>query len=451
MPDAHILWQSVLEELKILQPSAFATWLQQTSALDLSEGKMVVICPAQYHKDFIQTRYKKEIESILEKRLGEPTHLELQVQNTVSSTVSGPLFDQPPSPKETRKENDSVKITPINRNYSFDNFVVGNTNRVAQAAALAVSEKPGLTYNPLFIYGKTGMGKTHLLHAIGNDLSRKFPDFNSLYFTAEKFLNDFIENIKAKKDMRFFRQLYRENEAIIVDDIQFLGGKRGIQEEFYHTFNEIYASGKQIVLASDSLPKDIADLSERLVSRFRGGLMVEIGSPDFATRLAIIQSKATDLRLDLNTAMASFLAEQVNVNVREVEGALLKIKSACLAQDSPITESLLRDLFSNQSKTEKLQKLTPDLLLNLVTSTFDTSITKLCGKKRKKEIVIPRQVAMFLLRNEIGLNLTDIGELLGGRDHTTIMHGVETIKQKLASGDSYLRSHIATIRRELYS
>lgn len=470
MANAKNLWQEILDELKTTWPSAFSTWLNQTFSLQETKEKIVVACPQQYYKDFILSRYKQTLEKILKEKLGKVPQLEFVVKQEISEKLSGPLFDELPSAKggfnsttsltSQSDQSDSLSIqtnqidkqptTSLNKNYTFDNFIVGNTNRVAQAAALAVSEKPGLTYNPLFIYGTTGMGKTHLLHAIGNNLSRNFPQFKVLYFTSERFLNDFVFWLRQKKDMGSFRKIYRGNDAILVDDVQFLGGKEGIQQEFYHAFNELFSAGKQIVLASDRLPQDIEDLAERLTSRFRGGLMVNISQPDFETRLAIVSAKTSDLHLDLTSEMQNFIAEEVSQNIREVEGALLKIKSESLAEDKPVTMSFLKELLVGEKKIVRQKKLTPELLLNLITEIFETSIKDLCGRRRKKEIVIPRQVAMFLLRNEIGLNFSDIGEILGGRDHTTVMHGCDSIKEKLDSGDSYLRSSVRTIRRELY-
>ena len=462
MADEKNLWQEILQELKTAWPTIFSTWLHQTYALEQTNEKLTVACPQQYYKDFILSRYKEKIEKILQQKLKTPPKIEFVVKQKISEKVSGPLFDEVPSvdnksqpipsiPNQSTIINQQLSINNLNCNYTFDNFIVGNTNRVAQAAALAISEKPGLAYNPLFIYGGTGMGKTHLLHAIGNNLLRNFPQFKILYFTSEQFLNDFVACLRQKKDMTSFRKIYRGNDTVLIDDIQFLGGKEGTQQEFYHAFNELFSAGKQIVLVSDRLPQDIENLAERLVSRFRGGLMVSITPPDFETRLAIVSTKSVDLHLNLSSEMQNFIAEEVTQNIREVEGALLKIKSECLAQDSPVTMNLLKELLVGEKKIVKQKKLTPELLLNLITETFTTSIKDLCGRRRKKEIVIPRQVAMFLLRNEIGLNFSDIGEILGGRDHTTVMHGCDSIKRKLDSGDTYLRSSIRTIRRELYN
>ncbi len=454
MADEKNLWQEILQELKTTWPSAFSTWLNQTYLQEQSEEKLTIACPQQYYKDFILSRYKDKLEKILQEKTKKPPQLEFIVKKDFSEKVSGPLFDEIPPASNKPQPISSIPnqstINNLNHNYTFDNFVVGNTNRVAQAAALAVSEKPGIAYNPLFIYGVTGMGKTHLLHAIGNGLSHNFSDFRVLYFTSERFLNDFVFWLRQKKDMASFRKIYRGNDAILVDDVQFLGGKEGIQEEFYHAFNELFSAGKQIVLASDRLPQDIENLAERLVSRFRGGLMVNISQPDFETRFAIVSAKASDLHLNLTSEMQNFIAEQVTQNIREVEGALLKIKSESLAEDKPVTMNFLKELLIGEKKIIKQKKLTPELLLNLITETFETSIRDLCGRRRKREIVIPRQVAMFLLRDEIGLNFADIGEILGGRDHTTVMHGCDTIKAKLDTGDTYLRSSIRTIRRELY-
>lgn len=451
----QIFWRSVLDELiLVLDKGAVSTWLTQTFILAQTEKKLVIACPSPYTKSIIEARYLNSIQEIVSKRTGKNLSLEIKTSLPLENNIAGPLFDQLPRDEKrafsAQPTTSSLKENFLNPNYTFDNFVVGSSNRVAHSAALAVSEKPGLLYNPLFIHGGTGVGKTHLMQAIGNELVRK-KNFNLLYCPAEVFLNDFVSYIQQKKAMSDFKKKYRTLDAFLVDDFQFMGGKEGTQEEFFHTFNTLQATQKQVVVASDKLPKDIANLAERLVSRLTGGLIVDITSPDFETRLAILRAKAVNLELNPSTEIFHYLAERVVSNVRELEGILLKIKSQVLARQLELTLGLVKEILQEVEIPAALnRRLTPQLLINLVSETFDTSMSELCGKKRKREIVVPRQVAMYLLRNEIGLNFSEIGEILGGRDHSTVMYAYEKISQELKNGDRFLNITVQRIRQNLY-
>lgn len=460
MAKASELWQSILEELEVLfNKTTVSTWFTQARAISLTKNELVIECPNFYTQEFIAQRYKKTIEKLLATRVHANLSLNLVVGNRIQSQVSGPLFDENPTPSnfsrqagpEEKKGEQSKNLSHLSPGHTFDNFVVGTTNRVAHAAAMAVSQNPGQLYNPLFLYGGTGVGKTHLLHAIGNMIRQSGRQMQILYFTTEKLLNDFVESIQLKKEMQEFRSLYRNNDAILVDDVQFIGGKGALQEEFYHMFNQLYQDGKQIVLAADRLPKDIANLAERLVSRFMGGLLVDIGLPDYETRLAILTDKAARLNLSLDPKILGFIADHVEQNVRELEGVLLKIKSVAHAQEIEPNLGLVKDLLLGNRPLKPNLRLTPELILTLITENFDTAMRDLCGKRRRQEDVLPRQVAMYLLRMETGLNYAEIGQILGGRDHTTVLYGVQKIKTELEAGNPIVRTHIKTIRTHLYS
>lgn len=457
MHDPHILWQTVLDELKVtLDSSILATFFKNTKILEIGKNNITIACPSSYAREVIEHRHKNDIRNILKKIIKKNLQLYFVTETPkLSNNISGPLFDQihentPIQKSIEEKDEEPLTQSNVNPSYTFDNFVVGSCNRVAHAAALAVVENPGTFYNPLFIYGGTGVGKTHLLYAIGNSLLKKTPKLRIRYFPIERFINDFVDSIRFKTTDKL-RKKYRKNDCLLIDDVQFVGGnKQAIQEEFFHTFNQLYNSFKQIVISSDRPPSEIKQLAQRLVSRFMGGLMVDITKPDFETRLAIIKTKAEIQNLPIDNKIAEFIAETTSENIREIEGIILKLKSYVTAQNYPLTLSSVKNLLFKTGLKQPSKKLTPETLLNLVTQTFNVSITELCGKKRKKEIVIPRQITMFLLRNDLKMNLEHIGEILGGRDHTTIMHGVKKVEALIEKGDSFLYSHIRTLREEFY-
>lgn len=457
--DPQTLWQQVSSELLfgLEEPAPLLkNWFSQTKGETLSENALSVSCQDSYLKDLVFRRYKNQIEEILLRILQRKTRLEIQVIPVkLEPKKSGPLFDQLPessiTPVSLAQPNNSVSSSNFNPNFNFENFVVGSSNRIAFAAAQTVAESPGSVYNPLVFYGGTGVGKTHLLQAIGSEILRRSPLMKLRYFTSERFVNDLIEAIRFKKDMREFRGVYRNLDILLMDDIQFLGGgKESSQEEFFHTFNELQFQKKQLVFVSDRKPSEIENLTDRLVSRLSGGLTIQIGAPDFETRLAIIQTKGNLLGLPLSLEVASFIAESPAGNVREIEGILLKIKSAILDHNKPINLSLIQELLLDKRAMVKRKKLTPEVILNLIGENFETSIKDLCGKRRQREVVLPRQIAMFLLRNDIGLTLTEIGAVLGGRDHSTVLHGIEKIERGVKNNNQFLRSSLRTIREELF-
>ncbi|MBU0708997.1 chromosomal replication initiator protein DnaA [Patescibacteria group bacterium] len=454
--DLKQIWQSVLGQLELKHSASIInTWFNNTKLEQIDQETAIITCRSPYTKDILQKRYQQTISDYLIKLTQKDLKIKFKIEEQPTKPAKGPLFDQIPS-HNSHPSNNISSTTPFPQHnlitrYSFNNFVVGNCNRVAHAAALAVTQQPGNAYNPLFIYGGSGMGKTHLLHAIGNHLVESKLVEKIAYFPVETFLNDFVNAIRFNKTVPF-RKKYRENDCLLVDDIQFLGGdKVSTQEEFFHTFNKLYSQTKQIVICSDRPPSEIKQLTTRLVTRFAGGLMVEITPPDFETRLAIIQTKASDLGLELNTETAEFIAQCAGSSIREIEGLILKIRSELLVQDLSPTLGTIKNLLNQNHAPEQVKKrLTPEHIFQLVNEQFGTTMSQLCGRGRKAEIVVPRQIAMYLLRNDLGLNLELIGELIGGRDHTTIMHGSEKISRLLQKKTRPVTEAVRTIRHQLY-
>ncbi|MBU1111032.1 chromosomal replication initiator protein DnaA [Patescibacteria group bacterium] len=448
------IWQSVLGQIELKHSASIVnTWFNNTHLESINKSSAVISCQSPYTQDVLQKRYNKTIVECLEKSTQKKLDLEFIIQKTKEGPDSGPLFDQTP---EEATIGDNFKTHEehqhnVNPRFTFENFVVGNCNRVAHAAALAVTSDPGTAYNPLFIHGGSGMGKSHLLHAIGNHLLQNPKCDHLLCFPVETFINDFIDSIRYKKTKEF-KKKYRQSDGLLIDDIQFIGGNKiSTQEEFFHTFNELYSGNRQIIICSDRPPEEIDQLTKRLVTRFAGGLMVEISPPDFETRLAIIQTKAAVLGMDFNTESAEFVAQCTESSIREIEGILLKIRSETLVRELTPTLGVIKSILIDNNSTKKnKQTMTPELIFRLVNERFGTTMSQLCGRRRKSEIVIPRQIAMYLLRNDLGLNLEHIGDLLGGRDHTTVMHGTDKISSLLKKKKPLICEAVRYIRQEIY-
>jgi len=334
----------------------------------------------------------------------------------------------------------------LNSRYTFDTFIVGSGNRFAYAASLAVADRPAEAYNPLFLYGGVGLGKTHLLHALAHTVTPK--NYHVLYVTSETFTNEIINAIRYRTTEEF-RAKYRSVDVLLVDDIQFIAGKESTEEEFFHTFNALYSNHKQIVICSDRPPKDI-DLAERLRSRFEWGLIVDIQPPDLETRQAILRTKAEALNCAIDDAVLSYLAERIQSNVRELEGMLNRVVAFANLQHEPLTIDLAKQALMNLAPSEQpKRRYTPAQIIAAVSSFYHVSIEDLCGKQRDKHIVVPRQIAMFLIRTDTDISLKDVGKELGGRDHSTVIHGYEKVEKALVNGDSQLGQDVSQIRQLL--
>lgn len=360
----------------------------------------------------------------------------------------GDVIDFVPGPRPEPGQAEAIEATRLNPKYVFERFVIGASNRFAHAAAVAVAEAPAKAYNPLFIYGESGLGKTHLLHAIGHEALQLHDGFEVLYVSSEKFTNELIRSIRQQSTEEF-RNRYRSIDILMIDDIQFIAGKESTQEEFFHTFNELYQSGKQIIVSSDRHPKNIPTLHDRLRSRFEGGLIADVQAPDFEMRAAILNAKGQALGIHVPTDVLEYVARKVQSNIRELEGALNKIIALAQLFNTPIRMEIAAQALNDADLEARRAKITPEGIINQVTSHFKVSLAEIRGRGRSKDIVVPRQVAMYLLREETGASLVEIGQLLGGRDHSTVMHGIARMEKGLET-DSSLRSHVNAIREQLY-
>ena len=340
-----------------------------------------------------------------------------------------------------------TKDLRLNEKYTFENFIQGEGNKLAAGAALAVADNPGTFYNPLFIFGGVGLGKTHLMQAIGHQMLAERPDAKVVYIQSETFVNDFINSIKNKTQDKF-REKYRTADLLLVDDIQFFAKKEGIQEEFFHTFETLYNDQKQIVMTSDRLPTEIPDLSERLVSRFAWGLQVEITPPDLETRIAILRKKAESEGLEIDESTLDYVASQVDTNIRELEGALVKVQAQATIQKQDINIGLARSALADLKLVQKSRGLQISKIQEVVANYFQTSVPDLKGKKRVRQIVIPRQIAMYLSRELTDASLPKIGQEFGGKDHTTVMHACDKIAQQIKT-DTEIKSAVSDLRQML--
>lgn len=354
---------------------------------------------------------------------------------------------QPSKPDEISSDDDKMK-SKFNQKYTFDNFIVGKSNQFVHAAMLSVAEHPSSKFNPLFIYGGVGLGKTHLLHAVGNYLTNNRPDLNVLYVTCEKFTNDYVESIRSGKDKAnlFFREKYRNVDVLMIDDIQFISNKMGIQEEFFHTFNDLYQNNKQIIIASDRSPKDMSALEERLRSRFSSGLLQDIQTPDYETRVAILRKKASQEGYLVDNDVIDFIAQKLDTNIREMEGILSKVVfySSLIGKPSATMEDA-KEALKDSNEPEK-ESLDAEKILQTVCQFFKISKEELIGKKKNKEIVEPRQLCIYLINDMLDIPLTAIGAIFGGRDHTTIMHARDKISTQIK-----INPHIKTLVGDIKS
>lgn len=490
--DPHAIWQMLLGELALQMPSAtFNTWVRDTWVLGYEDGEFIIGLPNAYARDWLENRLRNKIKRALSSLIHRSVQVHFRVcprQVSDSPNVNPTPFDQlaaeeptaapttplmntpiskvaplrnqvaevNPSTQHTSTQHNSPEMLnqydnsapagkiPLNSHYTFESFVVGSHNKLAHAAAEAIAERPGQSFNPLFIYGGVGLGKTHLLHAVGH--RAKQLGYHMLYVSSEQFTNELIGAIRSQSTEEF-RNKYRRVDVLLIDDIQFISGKESTQEEFFHTFNHLHASGRQVLLSSDRPPKMLATLDDRLRSRFEGGLQTDIAQPDFETRVAILQSKANRMGTAVDQSVLMMVAERVDSNIRELEGALNRLIIQARLMNSGLTLQLATTILNNLAPERSA--CTPDILIRIVTEHFQLTSDDICGRKRTKEIAHARQLVMFLLREEHGLSLPAIGELLGGRDHSTIRYGIEKVTADLADDES-LRQTITALRDKVY-
>lgn len=457
--DKAKLWQATLGELELtLSKANFTTWFKNTFILDISNDTITVGVPNAFTKAWLENKYHPAIltslahisDNTIRKavyKVSQFTQLDehgaLGVKTTKNTTITDdPASDAPITSKAQLKNG-------LNPRYTFDTFIVGKANQLANAAGHAVSKKPGEIYNPLFVYGGSGMGKTHLMQAIGHSIMKEFPKKKIIYVSCEKFTNEFIQSIsRGKADD--FKSRYRTADVLLIDDVQFLSNKEGTQEEFFHTFNALHQDNKQIILSSDRPPKAIRDLEERLVSRFEWGMLVDLPQPDLETRIAILESKCEERNCKLEPESVAFIAERVNSNVREMEGVLNRILAYhSLNNTTPTLESITQLLENHQQSRPQKRALSSKDVIATVIDYFNISQTNLLGSSRQKELVVPRQITMFILREELKNSYPSIGKEIGGRDHTTAMHAYEKIRQAIDT-DEKIRRDILQIKNRLY-
>lgn len=437
------LWPRLTEKVKNrFSNQIFDNWFAPIRPTSFNEGILLVEVPNNFFKDWLTRHYQKYIEETLTQIEGEPVKFEIQVSSpnrvTEEMVVSGGVHLKrtiAPMPKEKN----------LNPNYTFDHFVVGPSNRFAHAAAIAVSQSPAKAYNPLFIYGGVGLGKTHLMHAIGHFVLENHPRARVLYISSEEFTNQFIDSIQNNITVRF-RNKYRHVDILLIDDIHFLSGKEQTQEEFFHTFNSLYDAHKQVILSSDRPPKEISNIEERLVSRFEWGLVTDLQPPDMETRIAILRKKASLSNIELSDDLALFLATRIKTNIRKLEGALIKVVSFASLNKVEASPALAEEIIQDILGEEKT--ITLEAIQKKVAEHFDLRLSDLTSKKRPQTIAFPRQLAMYLSRELTRHSLQEIGEAFGGRDHTTVLHAYKTVESILEK-DFKIKKTISFLKQKI--
>jgi len=440
--NAEHAWQATLGQLQMeMSKASFDTWVSSAEflAYNAETGHFEIGVRNAYARDWLDDRLSATISRMLTGMLGTPITTEIKVWSP-NSAISKPEETQPATPAVSPANENPT----INGRYRFENFVVGSDNRLAHAACMAVAENPSRAYNPLFLYGGVGLGKTHLLHAIGN--ACKSSELSVLYVSSEEFTNDLINAIRTHTTPAF-REKYRQIDVLLIDDIQFIAGKESTQEEFFHTFNTLHGQDKQLVISSDRSPKALVTLEERLRSRFEWGLTADIQPPDVETRLAILRSKAERAGREVPNEILEMIARQVQSNIRELEGALNRVLAYSDLSGIPLTLELAHNALSDF--LPQGVDLQPDDVMEAVSRAFGVSNERLIGRERTREVALPRQIVMYLLREEGGISLPQIGEMIGGRDHTTVIYACDKIND-LMETDDRLRRQVLKIREQLY-
>ncbi|HUV52622.1 MAG TPA: chromosomal replication initiator protein DnaA [Dehalococcoidia bacterium] len=439
------IWKAALEELQVkVSPANYQTWLKNTVGLSLNDGCFTVGVPSSFVTEALEKRLNPLIEKTLTGIAGKPLKVQFQVHLGNGDEELAPRVPSTPASTNYKQRTGAPKL---NRRYTFTTFIVGSCNRLAHAAAMGVAENPGNSYNPLFIYSGSGLGKTHLLHAIGWVALRSCP--RVMYVTAEQFTNEFITAIRERRNDDF-RNKYRSADVLLIDDIQFIAGKEQTQEGLFHTFNDLHTANSQIVISCDRPPKSLTLLEDRLRSRFEWGLIVDMQPPDLETRVAILQTKAEEQKTAAPTEVLDFIARRIQKNVRELEGALNRVMAYARLTKSPLTAELASQALAEITSDAHKRALTPEAIKNVVASFFAIPADTLTGKRRDKPTSLARQMAMYLLREELQCSWTQIGRELGNRDHSTILYGYQKIADEV-NADHGLRRDLLEIKEKLYS
>ena len=443
------LWQAVLAQIQLNTSQAnFATWFKNTEISSQKEGKVVVLVPNSFAKEWLENKYNKIILKVLHDLNEGIKDVTYAVGKASLKTLKKEPIESPEINQLEFQEFKVNKETNLNPRYTFDSFVVGPFNELPHAAAIAVSKKPGFVYNPLFIYGGVGLGKTHLLQAIGNEVNKNFKKKKIKYISSEKFTSEVVSSIQNQK-MEAFKAKYRDVDVLIVDDAQFLAGREKTQEEFFHVFNVLYENNKQIIISSDRPPKAINALAERLRSRFEGGMIADVSMPDLETRIAILKTKAQEKKIEFSDEIYQYIASVIQKNIRELEGALNRLivhqKLNNQKPDLEITKTLFKSILSSPNRI-----VTPKKIIQIVAEFYDLKDKDLLTTSRKKEIVKPRQIAMYLLREELKNSFPFIGRRFNGKDHTTAIHSYKKIVRELEK-DKKLEGEIELIKERVFS
>ncbi len=441
--NAEQAWQATLGQLQMeMSKAAFDTWVSSAEFLgyDENQRKFEIGVKNAYARDWLEDRLSAKMARLLTGKMGCPVAINVKVWSTNSRSEPSSA----PQPAAVSGQSSRHESPTINGRYRFDNFVVGANNRLAHAACMAVAENPARAYNPLFLYGGVGLGKTHLLHAIGN--ASEPAELKVLYVSSEEFTNDLINAIRTHTTPAF-REKYRQIDVLLIDDIQFIAGKESTQEEFFHTFNTLHGQNKQIVISSDRSPKALVTLEERLRSRFEWGLTADIQPPDVETRLAILRSKADRAGRKVPADILELIARQVQSNIRELEGALNRVLAYADLSGTPLTLDLAQTALADFLPVTT--DLKPDDVLAAVSDAFGISRERILGRERTREVALPRQVAMYLLREEGGVSLPQIGDYIGGRDHTTVIYACDKVSDLIETDDRF-RRQVLQIREKLY-
>lgn len=454
------LWQAVLGEIELsVSRGNYVTWFKNTRLLKFKDNILTIGVPNVFVKQQLERKYNDLITELLAKNHVTPERIDYKIHSDLTRNEPREEETINLNPSDTKQQSGSRYQTNsvnslshsyrqgLNERYTFENFIVGSGNELAYAACQAIAANPGTKYNPLFIYGGVGIGKTHLIQAVGNAIIAKNPGTRVLYVSTEQFVQEFIDAVRYKKNTDF-AGYYRNADVLIIDDMQFIAGKDKTQEEFFHTFNALHQANKQVIISSDKPPKDIPTLEERLRSRFAWGMSIDMQNPDFETRCAIVQSKAEVKGMVLPADVVEYLANHIQTNIRELEGALNQLIAFCemrgLEPDANIVSSLLS---ANKSRPKHLSARQ---VIERISKHFQVPMDDLLGPKRDKDIVVPRQVAMYMLRSELHLSFPKIARELGRKDHTTAIHSVEKIEQELTF-DAIMRQHVSEIKERLYA
>jgi len=445
------LWQAVLGEIELnLSKANFTTWFKDTFVSSFDDGKVIICVPNTFTKAWLEKKYHTQISEAIENIKNEKIKEILYKVETRKTNPVDDLLKKIKIKKETVSENtEGIVINKygLNSRYTFDQFIVGKGNELANAACRAVAANPGNAYNPLFIYGGVGLGKTHLLQAIGHEVINKSD--RVMYVTSEKFTNDYIQAVKSGQ-AKDFKDRYRNVDLLMIDDIQFMAGKDGTQEEFFHTFNELHQANKQIIITSDQPPKSIPAFEKRLLSRLEWGMIVDIVHPDLETRMAILETKCKEKNYSLGRDILEYIANNIKNNIRELEGALNRLIAFHEFNNSKPTVESTKSVLNGLISSAKSKSISCKDIVESVSNFFSISVKEITGKSRKKELVYPRQISMYLMRKEINSSYPTIGYELGGRDHTTAMHAFNKILKEIEESER-IRQDIESIKHQMYS